>query len=307
MFEEGIYFYSERINQTYYDNGGSVNYSPSPVFWGQNKVEPVPADKIFLDQGSFDLSACGQRTYIELQNLQFPFPEMLVSAVDGECKENMETEEPDFTSDFYHNEEVMGESHLYRKESQAGLSLREMVFVHCDIAVDGCKADSPDFSGDAGEVEDVFSRQDSSISSEGLPSSVPGTPDISGVANPRLCSSSEDTDSTDLLSMVSPAPCSNEYSCSMESSGVLEKPSLSYAAIITRALEKADGNRATVPELYQLIVEEFPYFATVDKKSWQSSMRSTLCMNDAFAKCSETAGQKQGGHWVMSPNKVHAL
>ena len=267
----------------------------------------MPADKILLDQGSSDPSACDQRTYIVMQNVQFPFSEMVVSAVDGECKVNMETEEPDFTSDFYHNEEVMGESHLYRKESQADLSLREMVFIRCGIAVDGYIADSPDFSGDTRAVEDVFSRQDSSISSEGLSSSVPGTPDISGEANPGLCSSPEDADGTDLLSMVSPVTCLNESACSMESSGVLEKPSLSYAALITRALEKADGNRATVQELYQLIVEEFPYFATVDKKSWQSSMRSTLCMNDAFAKCSESSGQKQGGYWIMSPNKVHAI
>ncbi|WP_419834914.1 hypothetical protein [Endozoicomonas atrinae] len=129
MFEEGVYFCSELINQTYFDNGGSVNYSHSPVFWGQNKVEPVPTDKILLDQGYFDPSACAQRTYIELQNVQFPFPEMVVSAVDGECKVNMEIEEPGFTSDFYNKEVGMESSHLYRKTSHADLSLQEMVFV----------------------------------------------------------------------------------------------------------------------------------------------------------------------------------
>ncbi|WP_419834913.1 hypothetical protein [Endozoicomonas atrinae] len=172
------------------------------------------------------------------------------------------------------------------------------MFVRCGIAVGGWISDSPDFSGDTSDAEDILSRQDSSISSEGLPSSVPGTPDISGEANPGLCSSSEGADSSELLSMASPPLCSNEPSCFMESSGVLEKPALSYAALITRALEKAEGNRASVQDLYQLIVEEFPYFATVDKKSWQSSIRSTLSMNTAFEKCSATTGQKQGGYWV---------
>jgi hypothetical protein len=80
------------------------------------------------------------------------------------------------------------------------------------------------------------------------------------------------------------------------------KPSLSYIALISMAIQSNPQKRMLLSEIYQWITEKFPYYQGKDK-SWRNSIRHNLSLNECFIKNGRSENGK-GNYWSIHPANV---
>lgn len=84
--------------------------------------------------------------------------------------------------------------------------------------------------------------------------------------------------------------------------GMKEKPPYSYATIITYAINTSKKNRLTLSELYEWILENFPYFKTAGT-GWKNSVRHNLSLNKTFTKVPRPINESgKGCYWTVNNN-----
>ncbi|KAK4473072.1 hypothetical protein MN116_004263 [Schistosoma mekongi] len=91
------------------------------------------------------------------------------------------------------------------------------------------------------------------------------------------------------------SPNSSKQSCH-------PKPPYSYISLITMAIQNSTTRMCTLSEIYQFIIDLFPYYRQHQQR-WQNSIRHSLSFNDCFVKVSRSPDKPgKGSYWTLHPD-----
>ncbi|XP_061593012.1 forkhead box Q2 [Cololabis saira] len=78
-----------------------------------------------------------------------------------------------------------------------------------------------------------------------------------------------------------------------------DKPNQSYIALISKAILESEEKKLLLCDIYQWIMDHYPYFKIKDK-NWRNSVRHNLSLNDCFIKAGRSDNGK-GHFWAIHP------
>ncbi|XP_064424597.1 forkhead box Q2 [Latimeria chalumnae] len=78
-----------------------------------------------------------------------------------------------------------------------------------------------------------------------------------------------------------------------------DKPTQSYIALISMAILSSPEKKLLLSDIYQWIMDNYPYFKNKDK-SWRNSVRHNLSLNECFIKAGRSDNGK-GHFWAIHP------
>ncbi|UJR26341.1 hypothetical protein I4U23_007676 [Adineta vaga] len=85
----------------------------------------------------------------------------------------------------------------------------------------------------------------------------------------------------------------------LPTSTVHVKPPYSYVTLIRQAILNGDMQRMTLNEIYQWILESYPYFRTAPPK-WKNSIRHNLSLNRCFKRLQRSSDDPgKGSYWAL--------
>ncbi|XP_028259723.1 forkhead box Q2 [Parambassis ranga] len=79
-----------------------------------------------------------------------------------------------------------------------------------------------------------------------------------------------------------------------------DKPNQSYIALISKAILASEQKKLLLCDIYQWIMDHYPYFKNKDK-NWRNSVRHNLSLNDCFIKAGRSDNGK-GHFWAIHPS-----
>ncbi|KAM4629273.1 forkhead box Q2 [Polymixia lowei] len=79
-----------------------------------------------------------------------------------------------------------------------------------------------------------------------------------------------------------------------------DKPIQSYIALISMAILASEEKKLLLCDIYQWIMDHYPYFKSKDK-NWRNSVRHNLSLNECFIKADRSDNGK-GHFWAIHPS-----
>lgn len=95
----------------------------------------------------------------------------------------------------------------------------------------------------------------------------------------------------------------NGLSVQVDEGRFLEKPPLSYIALIAKAILSSPTNKLNLAAIYKYIEDNFPFYRN-KSQGWRNSVRHNLSLNDCFIKVGRCEDGK-GNYWSIHPSNLN--
>lgn len=95
----------------------------------------------------------------------------------------------------------------------------------------------------------------------------------------------------------------NGLPLTVEEGRFLDKPPLSYIALIAKAILSSPTNKLNLAAIYKYIEDNFPFYRNKGR-GWRNSVRHNLSLNDCFIKVGRCEDGK-GNYWSIHPSNLN--
>lgn len=103
--------------------------------------------------------------------------------------------------------------------------------------------------------------------------------------------------------LSSQAHAIKSLSVTVDEERFLEKPPLSYIALIAKAILSSPTNKLNLAAIYKYIEDNFPFYRNKGR-GWRNSVRHNLSLNDCFIKVGRCEDGK-GNYWSIHPSNLN--